>query len=162
MQLFYEPGLASNLDFWYSFIMKQEINDFLKSQSIAVITVMMPDGSPHSASIHYAHNDDLWFFFGTAQATLKSDALHAAEAVKASLVIGFDQATMRTLQLHGEARLLNPNENDLFTQVYSIKFPHVPVNNMDPKNVYFVFTPTWWRYSDFKHPDGKLVLSSAD
>lgn len=142
--------------------MNNELYEYLDTQKIGVVGLSMPDGSLHAATIHFANNNDLWFFFATGEGTKKSEALLNNQVCQATFVVGTDASTMKTFQAHGEARLVNETEQELFDKVYFGKFADRKSTVKDPKAVYFLFITKWWRYSDFKHPKGKLIISSDD
>ncbi len=144
--------------------MKKEIIDFIQSQRICVLAVEMLDGSPHGATVHFAYdsNTDI-FFFETFREYRKSEALFGREITRATLVIGVDETNMRTLQLDGEVKLVSiGKEKELFDEVYFSKFPNKKEKALDPKLVFFSFKPTWWRFTDWTNPQGKVILTSTD
>lgn len=141
--------------------MRQEIFDYLDTQRVGVLAVEMPDGSPHAATVHFAHTrDPLAFFFETYQETRKAQALLGREKIRASFVVGSNESDMKTLQLDGEVHLLAPSDKDIFRVVYLGKFPEKVEKSKDSKVVFFKFRPAWWRFTDWKNPQGKLILSS--
>ena len=132
--------------------MDQQILDYLSGERVGVLAVTMPDGSPHGATIHFAHiADPLTFVFMTSPKYKKVQAFEQGETL-ATFVVGVDEGTMRTLQMDGTARLADTQE---IRQTYFDKFP----DKLDkfPDNIFIAFTPNWWRYSDMKN---KVVLSS--
>ena len=128
----------------------QEILDYIKTQRICVLSVETLDGSPHAATVHFAHAEDpLAFFFETDRGYRKSEPL-----------FGCDESNMRTLQLDGIVRLLKDEEKKLFEDVYLGKFPSKNKKALDPSAVFFVFIPTWWRFTDWTGPNGKTITTS--
>ncbi len=144
--------------------MEKKIIDFIQSQRICVFSIEMIDGSPHASTLHFAFDEDsLTFFFKTSRSYRKSEPLFGKEKSRASIVIGFDENNMKTLQLDGEAVLIKAEEKGLFDTVYYGKFPEKSKKAYDPSSdVVFSFTPTWWRYTDWTGPEGKLILTSED
>ncbi|MEK7649910.1 MAG: pyridoxamine 5'-phosphate oxidase family protein [Patescibacteria group bacterium] len=141
--------------------MRQEILDYLKTQKIGVLAVEMPDGSPHAATVHFAHTEDPFeFFFETYRDSRKAEALLAKETVRASFVVGVDEKNMKTLQLDGTIRVAKPDEKEVFDAIYLAKFPSKKEKSNDPIFMYFKFTPSWWRFTDWTAPEGKLILTS--
>ena len=142
--------------------MKQEILDYVKTQRVGVLAVEMLDGSPHAATVHFAHTDDpLVFFFETDRAYRKSEPLFGREKTRASVVLGFDESNAKTLQLDGEVWLIRPEEKEWFDTVYWQKFPEKKEKSTaNPNAVYFKFTPSWWRFTDWTTPQGKMILTS--
>lgn len=143
--------------------MTQEILDYVNNQRIAVLAVEMMDGSPHAATVHYANTDNpLTFLFETDRQYRKAEALFGRKASRASLVIGFDEGEMKTLQIDGEVKLVEEAEKELFLETYHKKFPEKVAMADKHDLVFFTLTPTWWRYTDWTKPKGKTILSSTN
>jgi uncharacterized protein YhbP (UPF0306 family) len=143
--------------------MTQEILDYIKSQRVGVLAVEMLDGSPHAATVHFANTENpLRFFFETDRQYRKSEPLFGREASRASLVIGFDETKMKTLQIDGTVRLLKDEEKPTFDEVYMGKFPEKEAMAARHDLVYFVLIPSWWRFTDWTKSEGKIILSSED
>lgn len=143
--------------------MHQEILDYLKTQRVGVLAVEMLNGSPHAATVHFAHTESpLMFFFETHRDYRKSEPLFGKTSTRASLVIGFDESNQKTLQLDGNVRLLKNDERELFDTVYLTKFPNKKEKSADPKFVPFIFLPSWWRFTDWTRPEGKVIFTSTE
>lgn len=142
--------------------MRKEVLDFLATQRIGVLAVEMMDGSPHGATIHAANNaDGSAFYFETSRSYRKAEALYGRPASRASLVLGFNEADMKTLQIDGQVRLLETElEKKQFEEFYFAKFPNMKTKFSNPEFVPFLFVPTWWRYTDWTAPGGKIVYNS--
>ncbi len=136
-----------------------EILDFLNTQKVCVLAVEMLDGSPHAATVHFAHSEDpLMFFFETYREYRKAEPILHNKETRASLVVGTDEATVKTFQLDGIVRQLKPEEIEHYDAIYFGKFPKKKEKSKDPKFLTFVFIPTWWRFTDFS--EGKKILTS--
>jgi uncharacterized protein YhbP (UPF0306 family) len=143
--------------------MNQDILDYIKTQRVCVLAVEMMDGSPHAATVHFAHLDNpFMFFFETDKAYRKSEPLFGKDKTRASLVIGSNEADMKTFQMDGEARLIKDTEAELYEQIYHGKFPEKKGKSQGPNYVRFLFIPTWWRFTNWNTPKGKLILTSTD
>ncbi len=144
--------------------MTSEILEYIKSQRICVLAVETTDGSPHAATVHFAHaTEPLMFMFQTERDSLKAKAILEKGATRASVVIGSDEKNMRTLQMDGEVRLVTEQEKEeLFKKVYLEKFEEKLEKSKDPDVVALVFTPKWWRFTDWLNPKGKTITSSED
>ena len=143
--------------------MDQRILDFIETQRTGVLAVEMLDGSPHGATVHFAHIENpLIFYFETYREYHKCEALFGRAQTRASFVIGTTETDMKTLQLDGIAELIKPEEKENYDKVYFGKFGEKLEKSKDPKFVFFKFTPNWWRYTDWKGPQGKLILTSED
>ena len=141
--------------------MRQEIFDYLNTQRVGVLAVEMMDGSPHAATVHFAHSDEPFvFYFETYREYRKCESLFGRKTSRASFVVGSDEQNMRTLQLDGTVELVTPREKENYDAVYFGKFPKKLEKSKDPKFVFFKFVPTWWRFTDWSHPNGKQIWSS--
>ncbi len=143
--------------------MKKEIIDFIQSQRTCVLAIEMLDGSPHASTVHFAYDEKTdTFFFETNRAYRKYESLSGREITRASLVIGTDESNMKTLQLDGEVKLVKEGEEKkLFEEVYFSKFPNKKAKALDPELVFFSFKTTWWRFTDWTQPQGKVILTSS-
>lgn len=141
--------------------MNQEILDYIKNRRVAVLAVEMMDSSPHAATVNYANTENpLTFLFETDRGYRKSEALFGRKASRASLVIGFDESEMKTLQIDGEVKLVEESEEGVFLETYHKKFPEKVAMAAGHDLIFFTLTPTWWRYTDWTKPKGKTILSS--
>ncbi|MDQ3076051.1 MAG: pyridoxamine 5'-phosphate oxidase family protein [bacterium] len=141
--------------------MQPQILDYVKTQRIGVLAVEMLDGSPHAATVHFAHAENpLVFYFETYKEYRKAEALFGRDSSRASFVIGSDENNMKTLQIDGTVALIKPEEKLAYDSVYFGKFPNKFEKSKDPKFVFFKFTPTWWRFTDWTTPEGKVILTS--
>ncbi|HTR19136.1 MAG TPA: pyridoxamine 5'-phosphate oxidase family protein [Candidatus Paceibacterota bacterium] len=137
--------------------MTPEILEYLKGQRVGVFAIEMLDGSPHAATVHFANTDELVFIFETEKGYRKTEALVGREISRASMVVGSNESEMKTLQLDGTAQLL---ADEKLKMVYLAKFPKKQGKLHDPNAVMFMFTPTWWRFTDWTAPEGKIVVTS--
>jgi general stress protein 26 len=143
--------------------MPQEILDYLRSENICVLAVEMLDGSPHGATVHYAHADNpLALFFETTKGYRKTEPLFGRDKTRATVVVGTYESTKKTLQMDGEATLIAPEEEALYAQTYLGKFPQKAKKAESPDFVRFKFVPTWWRLTDFSEPGNRKILTSTD
>jgi uncharacterized protein YhbP (UPF0306 family) len=123
--------------------MNQEILDYIKSQRAGVFAIEMLNGSPHAATIHFAHVENpLIFLFETHKEYRKAEPLMGKELCRASFVIGSDEKSVKTLQMDGEARIMTSEERkNLFEKIYLTKFPEKKSKAQDSKVIAFLFIP---------------------
>ena len=135
--------------------MEKEIIDFLETQRVGVFAIRMLDGSPHGATVHFAYREEpLTFIFLTSPTYRKVEPLKQGEA-QASFVVGTSEEVMKTLQMDGVANLADTEE---LRAAYFRRFPEKLKD--DRGGIFFTFTPTWWRFTDWTKPEGKTVLTS--
>jgi len=142
--------------------MLPDILEYLKSQPVCVIALEMMDGSPHAATVHFAHaKDPFTLIFKTDKTYRKSEPLLEKGTTRASVVIGSNEGDMRTLQMDGTARLLADGDATL-REAYLDTFPKKKEKGESPNDLYFLFTPAWWRFTDWTGASGKSVRTSTD
>lgn len=125
--------------------MDQRAIDLIVREKVCVLAVCKADGGCHGAAMHFSHQTEpLIIYIQTENTSIKCKNL----PTKASVVIGFSEDTMQTLQMDGE---INKITGDLSAihQVHYAKHPGAEKYKNDPETVFLVFTPTWWRYSDY-------------
>lgn len=131
--------------------MDQNVLKYLDSHNIAVLTTLLPDGSPHSASLHYSHNSNPFeIYFSTERTSRKCKGLLNGEVVKASLVVGFSEEEWITVQMDGEVTTVT-GKDELVSlhKVHYAKHPGSEEYKENPDSVFLKFTPYWWRYTDY-------------
>lgn len=140
--------------------MDQKILEILNRERSSALSISISDGTPHSACMAFAYKDNpLEIFFMTSNDTKKCEPLLKGLSARASFVIGFNETDMVTLQADGEVKIEEDRGKiEEIKKVYFEKYPnHKRYEN--EKSVYLVFTPIWWRYTDFK-PVPNLIISS--
>jgi len=140
--------------------MNPEVLEYLRTQRVCVVAVEMPDGSPHAATVHFAHSEGpITFIVQTSPKYRKSEAFLNKQSVRTSLVIGLEEVAggkEKTFQLDGEARLIASTED--LIQTYMNKFPEKERKFSD--DIFFAVVPKWWRFTDWSRPEGKTVFNS--
>ena len=132
--------------------LEQTVLTFLKSEHIGVLSLAMPDGSVHSAALHYSfHPDPLKIYFTTSVKSKKAKAFIGVTPVKASVVIGCDWKNMVTLQLDGEVNVVTHQELlEIAKDIHYANNPESRAHELEPETHMLMFSPTWWRYSNFQ------------
>lgn len=115
-----------------------------------MVSVVLEDGTLHSASIHYSHSENPFrIFMQTANTTIKAQPFLNGQTGKGSFVIGFSEEEWLTLQMHGSIRsVTDPNELEEIYKIHYGKFPEVE-KYKGSETVTLEFVPQWWRYTDF-------------
>lgn len=142
-------------------MMNQEVANFLTSERVCGLAVVMPDGTSHSAAMHFSHRaEPLALFFSTENTSRKCQALLNGKPSKASVVVGFSEEKWLTLQMDGEVKaILNPEELKVAKAVHYPKHPNSQKYEHDPATVFLAFTPSWWRYTGFKFQPPIIIES---
>ena len=139
--------------------MKPEFLEYLSSQLTCVIALEMPDGSPHASTVHFAHSaEPFQFIFLTERSYRKGKALLEKKEIRASVVVGTQSDAIITFQLDGIASL---TEDPTLIKTYYEKFKEKNQADLDENDIFFTFTPTWWRFTDWTKPEGKTIFTST-
>ena len=134
--------------------MQEEMKEFINSQRTAVLAVQMVDKTPHGATLHFAFDSDSFsFIFITSPTYRKHEPLATNTQTPATLVIGFSEEEMKTVQLDGFAELTN---DEHLKEIYFNTFPEKIGKH--PDDVFFKFVPKEWKYIDWNKPEGKTIL----
>lgn len=133
--------------------MDQKALDLLKNNRTCVLSVCLSDGGCHGATMHFSVQENpLVVYIQTENTSIKSKKL----PTKASVVVGFSEETMRTLQMDGKIEKISGDLTEVY-KVHYAKNPTAEQYKNDPGTLFLKFTPTWWRYSDYLN---KIFLSS--
>ena len=132
--------------------MDQRALDLLTKERVCALSVSLSDGGCHGAAMHFSHQvEPLTIYIQTKNTSIKCRKL----PTQASVVVGFSEETMQTLQMDGEIQLAS-NLEDIY-KIHYVKNPTAEQYKNDPTTVFLAFTPAWWRYSDYKN---NLFLTS--
>lgn len=145
--------------------MNKEIQDFVKNSRVAVFSVLRKDGTPHGATLHMSAKEDVSeIYFFTEKAYRKSEALLGGGKVPATVVVGFSEDEMKTLQLDGEAQMVSDEQLSEVQRIHFSKITEAEQYKDDPEMYFVRFTPTWWRYTAWNKNEGgevnKEIVSS--
>lgn len=132
----------------------------LEKERICVLSVVMADGSPHGAVVHYSQQTEPIKLFIQTSPTVKTEAIkHAGGTAKAAVVVGLSEPDFMTLQMRGNVRLVSDvSELENIYKIHYAKHPEAE-QYKSPKTIFLEFTPTWWRYTDF-NIDPETIVSS--
>ena len=138
--------------------MDSKIVDFLKKERVGVLSVILPEGIPHSATVHFSESiDPLKLYIQTSNRTTKVKPFLNGKSGKAAFVIGFSERDWLTLQMRGSIVAIRDKKE--LERIYKIHYKKQPEAEQykGPKTVFLKFTPTWYRYTDFNtDPETKI------
>ncbi len=140
--------------------MNNLIQQFLAHNAISVLTVLLKDGTPHAATVHFSHTEEpLRFFIQTRANSMKCEALSDTKPSPAAFVVGFNEKEMITVQAHGTVRIVTePSELEALCKVHYAKHPFAE-KFRDEGTAFLEFTPTWWRYTDMSNRPPKIITN---
>jgi general stress protein 26 len=139
--------------------MDKNISSFLQHHRISVLSVLQADGSIHSATLHYANNENpLSFFFMTGKKTEKCLSLLDGSERPSSLVVGFSEEEFATFQAEGKVKILDQDSESSW-KTYIDKYPSRSQGKVNPEYVLLQFIPSWWRYTDMKSNPAVKITS---
>jgi uncharacterized pyridoxamine 5'-phosphate oxidase family protein len=132
---------------------KQDICEFMRRHSLAVLATVSTEGTPEAALVGIAVTADLEIVFDTVRGSRKHrNLLHNP---RIAFVIGWEDET--TLQYEGVARELHGAELRRYEEVYFRTFPDGQARRRVRDIAYFVVRPAWVRYSNFEKQHEQIV-----
>lgn len=138
--------------------MDPRIKSFLERHRVLVLSVLLKDGTPYSATCHYAFNSDGHFIILTEKTTKKCEGLDFGKLNPASITIGFSEEEWIEFQATGSVMVV-PSESPMYQDLkkdYEGKFGStLNLNNVD---VFLLFDIKQGRYTEFKR-DPMVVLT---
>lgn len=141
--------------------MNDQVKDFIRDNKISVMSVLQLDNSLHSAAVHYSCNKNFTeFYIATNRSSRKATPLLNGKTVAASMVIGFNESEMITLQMSGELRAIKDTETlQVVQSIHYAMHPFAKKFENNPETIFLVFTPSWWRFSMFKEQPPVFIES---
>lgn len=141
--------------------MDDRISHYLTSQKVCSLSNLLPDGSVHGAALHFSHSEEpLQLYFSVENSSRKCAGLLNGESVQAAVVVGFSEEEWLSLQLDGELQAVSDSEQlAKIQEIHYSKHPNSAKYKDEPETLFLLFTPKWWRYTDFKS-DPWFILSS--
>lgn len=130
------------------------VGQLLQSQTLCVVSTIATDGHPQSALVAFSETPQLEVLFGTFDDSRKYANLLRDPHV--SIVFTGHDATV---QLEGTARLATGPEDVHCRAIHRTKNPASAKYLADPRQRFFIVTPTWIRYTDYATtPDTVLEM----
>ena len=130
-----------------------DLQAYIRSQRLAVVSSVGPAGQPQSALVGIAVSPELEVIFDTTADTRK----HANLVRDARASVTFTGPDEQTLQLEGMARQVpvSGHQGADLREIYYANWPDGRSRLEWPSLVYWCITPRWARYSDFSR--GPLI-----
>lgn len=130
--------------------MNEKAIALLKKERICVLSVVLADGSPHAAEMHFsAEFEPVKLFFQTYPTVKTKTIEEKGGFAKAAVVVGLSEADFVSLQMRGDIRIVkDKKELENLQSVHYAKLPEAK-KYKNSESIFLEFTPTWWRYSDF-------------
>jgi hypothetical protein len=125
----------------------EEIYAFLKTQRLAVLATVGPEGAPQSALMGIAVTPDFEVIFDTVKSSRKYPNLIARP--ECSFVAGGWHEAEQTVQYEGHARELAAPELERYLEIYFRTWPECRAHLAWPDIVHFVVRPKWLRYTEY-------------
>lgn len=127
-----------------------ELEAFLTAERVATLAVPVDgQGTLHIATMNYVHTaEPLRFYFITSSKSEKCRLMNDGP-VRAACSTGTYYGTPFTLQMRGEARLLERESHQAVLDAYFAKRGDTNRNVEGPSSVLLEFTPDWARFTDY-------------
>lgn len=134
----------------------------LEKEPVGVLSVVLSDGSPHAATVHFSSQTEPLKLFIQTYPTVKTKAIQdTGGAAPAAMVVGFSEEEFVTLQMRGEVRIVaDAAEQETIFKIHYAKHPEAE-QYRSPRTILLEFTPTWWRYSDLNTDPATIISSES-
>jgi general stress protein 26 len=124
---------------------KNQVLEFIKSQTLAVLSTASPTGKAESAVMAIAVTDTWDILMSTESNTRK--VINLKTNPFTSVLVG--GVASPSVQLDGITTIYSGSDaKPIKQQIIAIHPDTAPY--LTPTSVYIKFTPTWYRYSDFR------------
>jgi len=128
---------------------KQTVQCILATNLMTIISTVSGASQPESALIGFAEDEAGNLYFQTKESSRKAANLQLNN--KVSFVIGWDVASLTTLQYQGTAeRVTAETEISAFKQRFIDKKSPAAQYLENPDVQFYKVTPSWLRYSNYK------------
>lgn len=139
-------------------MLNTEVLNFISGKRICVLATERLDGSPHAATVHFAHTENPFMFvIQTDPNSLKAESFTTKNEIRVSIVVGLDEEPNGkdiTFQLDGVATLIDSNEQ--LAKSYLDKFEEK--KGKWPNDIFLSVVPKWWRYTYWGKTTGKPYI----
>ncbi len=138
--------------------MNEQIDNFLTNERLGVLAVELLDGSPHAATMHFAHiAEPFTILLVTSKSYRKAEQILKNGESRASFVVGVSEQSLKTMQIDG---IIKPITDEQAINSYLKKFPEKKDKLENPEELLLALTPTWWKFDDYKAPEGQKTIES--
>lgn len=124
---------------------------FLQKERFGSLATQLLNGDPHVATVHFACiPETLEIIIQTSPESRKYERIATYRSSRASFTTGFEEIKTIVAQFDGSISSGVTKEQEAF---YLKKFPEKVAKYKT--DVFMVFKPTWWRYTDWTKEEGK-------
>lgn len=131
---------------------KDQILEFIKKQTLAILSTATPTGKTESAVMAIATGDSWEIYMSTENNTRKVPILQANN--QASLIIG--GLGSPSIQIDGHCYVASGSDADLVKNQILMIHPDTK-DYLTATSVFLKFVPSWLRYSDFSQNPPTIV-----
>lgn len=124
-----------------------KLYNFIKSEKYAVISSVNRAGQPESALVAFSETEKLELIFATSKNSRKVKNILLNPNI--SIVIGFGDERLTSLQYEGVARVLNLANAGEYADTHYTKHPISLQHKDEPGECFIVINPTWVRYTNY-------------
>ncbi len=132
----------------------ERIYNFIKNEKYAVISSVNEAGQPESALVAFSETENLEIIFATGDTTRKVQNILLNPNV--SVVIGFDEEELTSVQYEGTARVLPMEVADEYAAIHYEKQPGSREHKDKLGECFVVITPVWARFTDYGSHPGEI------
>lgn len=139
----------------------KNVQDFLRTHPIGVLSTITPAGKPHGVVIYFSISDDFSITFLTKKNTLKSQNISADNRV---MLVAYEASSQTTVQVSGTAHDITDNREagevfksvlDIVNQTSDSGLP--PISHLDAGHyVAYKIVPKHISMAVFARPDSGM------
>lgn len=133
---------------------EERIYNFIKNEKYAVISSVNEAGQPESALVAFSETENLEIIIATGDTTRKVQNILLNPDV--SVVIGFDEEELTSVQYEGTARVLPMEVAGDYAEIHYEKQPGSREHKDKPGECFIVITPVWARFTDYGGHPGEI------
>lgn len=139
---------------------REQVVQFIRSQTLGVVSTLGPGGEPQAALVGIAVTDDCELVFDTVESSRKATNLR--HDARVGVVVGGTMQDERTLQADGVADVPAGSDREHILDVYLARFPDGRGRLSWPGITHVRIRPRWLRYSDFNQVPPLIVEIASD
>lgn len=131
----------------------QRVQQFLQTERICVLSVLLPNNSVHSAPLVY------WYDVPSGRVYMSTDKnsekmswrREGKAGTQASLVIGGQEGLPLLVQMRGLLEAVDARQVPVRVKQAYVEITGESGDPSNATNTFIMFTPTWFRYSDWEN-----------
>ena len=135
--------------------------DFLATDPVCVLSVLIDDRTVHSAAMHFSYADDpLRLYFSADRTQRKFSGFSDAPSRHSSIVVGTSEQVWITCQMSGQLGIVPSADLKAVKERHYQRIPSAKQFESDPNTVFLEFRAEWYRLTDFNSEPPKILAAT--